>query len=143
VFAEDKYLQAALREFMGDVGEDIKNDLLSYPKRDRWRHEVKVNVEVNFFISRSGQVVVQVDDELYAFVDQGTKRHWVRPRYRKALRWIDKKSGAGPFFSKGHVVRGIRARHWTRYVQKRWDKKLAVEYQKILDVYARQSKFAA
>lgn len=37
--------------------------------------------------------------------EEGTKRHYVAPKYKKALSWVE---GAQRFFSGGHWVRGIK-----------------------------------
>lgn len=43
------------------------------------------------------------------YVEEGTRDHWVRPRFRTALAW---EVEGGFAFSRGHVVRGIEARHF-------------------------------
>jgi len=47
-------------------------------------------------------------EPLGLWFEEGTKRHWVGPVLRKALRWI---MMGMVRFSKGHWVRGIVARH--------------------------------
>jgi len=44
-------------------------------------------------------------EPLDLFFEEGTKDHKIVPRIKKALAW------AGEFFSKGHWVSGIKARH--------------------------------
>ena len=41
------------------------------------------------------------------YIHEGTKAHFIRPRTRKALRFVG--AGGRFFFSKGHMVRGIKA----------------------------------
>lgn len=41
----------------------------------------------------------------------GTKAHMIRPKKKKALAW---KVGGTTFFSKGHMVKGIKGRDWLR-----------------------------
>lgn len=41
------------------------------------------------------------------YIHKGTKAHFIRPRTRKALRFVG--AGGKFFFSKGHMVRGIEA----------------------------------
>ena len=89
-------------------------------------------------------MVLEVDDDPYTYLDRGTPRHMVRPKHKKALHWG--KPGQGPggkgFFSKGHMVKGIHARQWTRHLKNRWDKKLAPEFEKLIAVYAQKSGHA-
>lgn len=42
------------------------------------------------------------------FFEEGTKRHFVKPRIEKALKFVQ---GGVEYFSKGHYVSGIKARH--------------------------------
>lgn len=42
------------------------------------------------------------------FFEEGTKRHFIKPVIKKALRFFE---GVLKFFSKGHYVSGIEARH--------------------------------
>lgn len=42
------------------------------------------------------------------YFEEGTKRHFIKPMVKKALSWVE---GTLRFFSKGHFVSGIQARH--------------------------------
>ena len=42
------------------------------------------------------------------FFEEGTKRHFIKPVVKKALRFFE---GVLKFFSKGHYISGIKARH--------------------------------
>lgn len=44
--------------------------------------------------------------EYAVYVDQGTKAHMIKPVNRKALHW------GGKYFSKGHMVSGIKGKHF-------------------------------
>ncbi len=48
------------------------------------------------------------DEPLDLWFEEGTKRHFIAPLTKKALRWIQ---GGVARFSRGHWVRGITARH--------------------------------
>jgi len=47
-------------------------------------------------------------EPLDEFFEEGTKRHWIAPRLKKTLMWIQ---DGVKYFSKGHYVSGIQARH--------------------------------
>lgn len=46
----------------------------------------------------------------FHYLDKGTRDHWIFPKYKLALRWIDEISGE-VCFSKGHKVSGITPMH--------------------------------
>lgn len=99
----------------------IKEALVKIQKRARKEHR---------FRTRSGNLERSIEDEMISdwpptgrvwlnpvasktasgqsygvFQHEGTREHFVRPRTRKALRWVN---GGRIFFSKGHRVRGIQ-----------------------------------
>lgn len=45
------------------------------------------------------------EEKLDLFFEEGTKRHFIKPNIKKSLAWLVE------FFSKGHWVSGIKARH--------------------------------
>ncbi len=47
-------------------------------------------------------------EPLDEFFEEGTKRHFIKPTLKKALRWFQ---DGVKYFSKGHYVSGIQARH--------------------------------
>lgn len=47
-------------------------------------------------------------EPLDEYFEEGTKRHFIKPRIKKALRWFQ---DGVKYFSKGHYVSGIQARH--------------------------------
>ena len=91
---------------------------------------------------------------LWKFFEQGTKKHWIYPRFKKALRWktgdtasqtqsitsrISSGTAGDPVyaFSKGHQVSGIKARkvlYWTaQFGTKKFQRMLIRELQRFLD----------
>jgi len=139
---KDKFMQAALREFMNDTADDIEKDI----RRPiaKWKHTVKIDKFITaFYFPLRMQLEVTVDDDPYTYMDRGTKAHMVRPKRKQALHWGE---GQGPggkgFFSKGHMVKGIHARNWMVFVKRRWDKKLAVDFDKLMQFYAQKSGHA-
>lgn len=47
-------------------------------------------------------------EPLDLFFEEGTKRHFIKPKTKKSLAWVQK---GVQYFSKGHYVSGITARH--------------------------------
>lgn len=47
-------------------------------------------------------------EPLDLYFEEGTKRHFIKPRFKKALRWMQ---DGVKFFSRGHYVSGLQARH--------------------------------
>ena len=70
---------------------------------------------------------------LWKFFERGTKKHWIYPRVKKALRWetgkvsgiAENMTAGDPIyaFSKGHQVSGIKARKVLYWTTKRGTKK--------------------
>lgn len=52
------------------------------------------------------QAVIKTPAEYAIYQDQGTSAHMIYPNKAKALHWGDK------YFSKGHMVSGIKAKHF-------------------------------
>ena len=96
-----------------------------------WRHKPKVVKEK---IS-PGDFIVRVEGDVWHFLNEGTRDHFVRPVRARALRFfrgggpktspgiIRAGAGApateGPFFSKGHRVRGIRPRRFDEVIARK------------------------
>lgn len=92
---------------------------------------------------------------LWKWFEHGTKKHWIYPKFKKALRWetggqtgsqtktmtqILSRTGMGDpvyAFSKGHQVSGIKARkvlYWTtQFGTKKFQRMLIRELQRFLD----------
>lgn len=88
---------------------------------------------------RGGAVDVFTSNRIYFFLTRGTKRRFVAPRKAKALRFkagynaktrprVIGSRGGGAFgptaFSKGHWIKGIKARDFDTEIQKRRQKTL-------------------
>jgi len=105
-----------------------------------WKHQVRFKRRR---ATRRGDTIegdVTTNDEIYGYVSGGTRRHFVRPRRAKALRFRGGKYGAktrprvlgsrkgggrGAFvFSKGHWVKGIKAREFPQEIAKRRQRNL-------------------
>lgn len=48
------------------------------------------------------------NEPLDEYFEEGTRRHFIAPRIKKALKWV---SNQTKYFSKGHYVSGIKAKH--------------------------------
>lgn len=55
-----------------------------------------------------GEIYIQGkrNNEVAEYLVEGTKRHFVKPKRKKALAWF---TGSGMAFSMGHFVKGIKA----------------------------------
>ncbi len=73
-------------------------------------------------------------EPLDLWFEEGTKRHFIKPVFKKALSWV---LGQVRYFSKGHFVSGIEARHiFQKGVEKGYPEfksKLTVSIQKYLE----------
>lgn len=101
------------------------------------------------------EILVGTDDEIYKYVDEGTKRHWVQPKNAPALAWqtgykpktvVGKmiaqpggKFGPWAYDAKGHWVKGIKARKFTKTIQKSWEKKYKTRMEKAMKTAAQVS----
>ena len=96
----------------------IIKDIASYPSVDggkpgvdeksggRFLGSVQTDINVPF------QAIVYTNLSYAIFLERGTSPHFIKPSVKKALRW---KKGNEWFFSKGHMVSGIKPRrHFER-----------------------------
>lgn len=82
---------------------EIKKDIASYPSVDTGRFMGSIQTDV----SKPFQSIVFTNVEYAKFLEFGTSPHFIAPVNKKALRW---KGGTEWFFSKGHMVSGIKPR---------------------------------
>ena len=134
-------LQASARELrlimggaMKEIGQRTRRD---YERPTRtWQHKPHIIEEVE---TRGGkfEVMVGTDDEIFRFVDQGTRPHLIFPRKAKALRFVggfrakttpgglnSGQGGArGPLRFAAYVRHpGIKPRRFTETIQRRMNK---------------------
>lgn len=133
---QDKAMNAALKRELEAISKDILFDFEATTWS--WKHKVKFQRLVSVG-PNSTDILVGTDDEIYGYVDQGTKRHFVAPKVAPALAWrtgYQSKTVVGKmvareggsfggfaFDAKGHYVSGIKARRFTKQIQKSWEKK--------------------
>ncbi len=100
-----------------------------------WDHKVKFEEEVNVTPDLV-EIMVATDDEIFKFVDEGTKAHPIKPKrpggklrfqegYRaKSTPGVQVSSVGGPFgeyvYSKGVQHPGTKARNFTGQLTLRW-----------------------
>ena len=95
------------------MGKDVRKSVVSDATQDMTRF-LMMNSPVDhgllkswFIQSLSDERGVIKSPAFYAiYQDQGTKAHMIKPRNKKALHW----EGGG--FSKGHMVSGIKGKHF-------------------------------
>jgi hypothetical protein len=61
--------------------------------------------------------MVWTTDKVFGYLDHGTKRHFIKPKKKKALHWVQ--AGIG-YFSKGHWVSGIKKREYMLNIRKKF-----------------------
>ncbi len=127
-------MRIALLTAMNKVGVDIKKDF----EKTTSTWSTDVDFEIVKDLRRSGvtpQILVGTDNEIYKFVDKGTKAHLIKPKRAKKLRFqsgyraktsvnrIGSRRG-GPFgetvFSSGVRHPGTKARNFSKILQKKW-----------------------
>lgn len=101
-------------------------------KTARWKEPVPFRSKVH---STKTKITVTVEPEqprskkakIFQYQDEGTRRHFIKPKKAKALRFpVAHKRGSarskkGVYgFSKGHWVSGIKAKNWTTEIMNRW-----------------------
>ena len=131
----DKAMRAVFVDEAKTVADEIELDF--YLTVNTWKHQPDFEkiVEIG---SAAISILVGTDNEIYRYVNDGTKRHWVEPKKAKALRFrslytakttpgkmVARSGGAsGPFwYSKGHWVSGIDDRNFDEAIQKEWEPK--------------------
>lgn len=100
-----------------------------------WDHKVKFERLVSVG-PRSVDVLVDTDDEIYRYVNDGTVDHFVAPKKKGGVLAfpavyaakstpgvpVSRTGGSsGPMvFSRGHMVSGIKARNFDQVIKKEW-----------------------
>lgn len=135
---KDTFNQRALKDWLYEEAEDLVAKRLQ-SKIKHWKHKVEFTIDVTaFYFPLRLNLIVETSDKPFIFVDGGTKAHMVRPKNAKALHWIDPQTGEDRF-SKGHRVKGIKARRWTFYAARDFQKDLQADMQRLMRDYAKLS----
>lgn len=121
-----------------------------------WKTKVKFERLVSVG-PNSIDVFVGTDNKIYLYINDGTRGHFVAPVRASALRFpkvykaksmpgvIASGSGgaSGGFaYSKGHFVKGIKARKFDKTIQKMWRKKYKRRMEKALSRATKKSNHA-
>jgi hypothetical protein len=152
-FKDDAFLEEVYAA-MDTVADGIKSD---YDKTTvTWKNKPKFEIIEN--ISNKGpEVLVGTDDDIFKFVDEGTKEHIILPKTAKRLRFqntytaktvpgvIGSRSG-GPsgdvVFSNGVIHPGTEARNFTKIIEKTWQGKFKRIMEKAISNAAKKSGHA-
>lgn len=133
---KDRDMTSALVEGMDKFAKEILKD---YERTVRtWNHQVKFISDMEI---RKRSIVVHTgtQDDIWNWVDRGTRRHPIFPKRKKWLRFQPKYrrktrvnvigswpgGPSGPFVFAGSVMHpGTKARNFTKVLLKRWKPKL-------------------
>lgn len=123
----DQEFEKASREIESDLKKDFEDAVKFWKKVPTFRGYVRLSGN-KIYIS------VGTADPIFAFIDQGTVAHFIKPVNAKVLHWVDSATGEDRF-SKGHWVKGIEARHITDNIESEWASgRMAEYYEGALDI---------
>lgn len=105
-----------------------------YEKKLKWKKPPEFITRVDIVTSYRVVSKIYTENEIFAYQDEGTKRHYVYPRQKKALHWVE---GGKGMFSKGHWVSGIKAHKYTEAVFKIWSKRYEKRTEAVFQKYER------
>lgn len=156
--ARDLNLQGRrLRNAYANAAEELGDGAADRYKRATrtWRRSIRFEV-VTDASSRGFEVLVGTDDQVFAWVDKGTRvgkgKYPIVPRYAKALRWFNRtpkttpgalQSGhgrilSGPHYAQGVMHPGIKPRRFTEKVEEWVNKNIKHILGKHLSRWARR-----
>ncbi len=110
VFA--KAFEQASRAMEQDVKGAFIDATSGWKHQPVWRGYVRLTAD-NIYIS------VGTADQIFKFVDEGTKAHIIRPVKAKMLHWIDPASGDDRFAKEVHHP-GTKAQHISQDIRDIW-----------------------
>lgn len=131
---KDDDLRLELLNSLRSVANDVKKDFEATVKT--WDHKPKFESAIS--LKGAGpQFLVGTDDEIYGYVDKGTKPHVIKPKRAKVLRFagtyraktspgvIGSSSGGSSgaeVFSRGVKHPGTKARNFEEAIGRKWEK---------------------
>jgi len=152
-----KFKSSIFRDEVRAAAEQIRRDvLLDYVKTvETWRHQPKFKSEVKLG-GGEVQTSVTTDDEIYGYVEKGTRKHIIRPRkkgkklYFKAggfkpkthvgvIQSVPGSPGKKSVFANEVVHPGTKARNFTRVIAKKWQPRYTRAIEKALERAAEKS----
>lgn len=113
-----------------------------------WDHKVKFRVRAKVNPKGGASIEVDTDDEIYAYVHEGTRPHVIKPKRAKALRFqsghtaktrpgVIKSGSGGSFgptvFSRRVMHPGTKARRFSVPIRKKWQPLFARRMQRALE----------
>lgn len=125
---KEKYLKA-FAETMGETSKEMLKDYRETVKT--WKRKPKFTASAPRFERGNYVIAVGTDDRIYGYVDKGTKRHRIRPRRARFLRFqsgytaktiplaIRSRSGGASgatVFSRGVMHPGTEARKFSEVI---------------------------
>lgn len=102
-FIHSEVLGIANKTLVRTINQEAK--LKSLP--ERYIKNIKSDYDGNYlwiWVEFKGKNNEPLDE----YFEEGTRRHFIAPRIKKALKWVKEQK---KYFSKGHYVSGIKARH--------------------------------
>lgn len=124
--------KAFMREFTAEAKRSARDMTRDYRKTTvKWKRKPKWETIVRMG-PRAIEVLVGTDNEIYGYVDLGTRPHIILPRRRKVLRWIGKSYGGrggrgrprkSDYVFAAHVFHpGFKGYHHSERIAKKWNK---------------------
>lgn len=154
---KDAAFQRAIEDAADRVGKDMTTDFKK--TTETWKH--KVAFETVISVAPDVEVLVGTDDEVYGYVNDGTKPHPIFPRRARALRFqwggrgsykpktapkvIGSKPGGptGPIVHKPYVQHpGTKAREFDKTIESKWKAPFKRRMEKAMRDAAKQSGHA-
>lgn len=154
-----KFNERAFRDAIESMAEAAANDIHGNFQTTvaTWKHKVQFEKTVTFD-PKQIRILVATDDEIYAYVVLGTKRHVIRPKRAKVLAFpsafraktIPNKpfvvsigmTGEKKVFAKEVNHPGTKARNFDKVIKKIWEKRLALRLKTAMQYAAKASGHA-
>ena len=147
-------MRLALLNRMRKVGTQVKKDFEATTAT--WKHKPKFETLVSL-AGGGATLLVDTNDEIYRFVNDGTKEHVILPKKAKALRFAGTfssktlpgvlearagSSGGDTVFAKGVLHPGTKARNFDKLIAQKWQSRFKREMQDAMKDVARASGHA-
>lgn len=90
------------------ISKAIQEDIIDDTKKRGWRR-IGGTIKRRVIDKNTHEVFIggkEKDAKISIYLNRGTKAHWIRPVKKLALSWVN---GGTRYFSKGHIVSGIKA----------------------------------
>jgi len=156
IMPKTKFKSSIFRDEVRAAAEQIRRDvLLDYIKTvETWKHRPKFESEVRLG-GGEVQTSVTTTDEIFGYVEKGTRKHIIRPRKRGkqlffktggkpktqvgVIQSTSGSPGKNPVFAKEVRHPGTKARNFTRVIAKKWQPRYTRAIEKALSIAAEKS----